>query len=300
MPSLRQSSGSRFRSAAFPALSLVYLLAIFWLPLFACKMALREAGTAWPTLALLMCPFLYSLAFALVAGLLSIPHQRGIIPGRFPRTVSNNVYFHRRLYGLCWTALFYFKPVYYLVLMIDPLRRCVFRIFGYRGSLNFTVYPDTWIRDLPLLKLGNGAYISNRATLGTNLVLTNGRILSDFITVEDGACVGHMSMLAPGVHVGRKAEVGVGCGIGIQTRIGDNAKVGPTSVLEHAVHIGAGTMVGTMAFIGSGSNVGPNLSIPAASLIPSRSRVTTISEARSYLSSTASFRCEGKGAVRCC
>ena len=56
MPSLRQSSGSRFRSAAFPALSLVYLLAIFWLPLLACKMALREAGTAWPTLALLCVP----------------------------------------------------------------------------------------------------------------------------------------------------------------------------------------------------------------------------------------------------
>ena len=112
--------------------------------------------------------------------------------------------------------------------MIDPLRRCVFRIFGYRGSLNFTVYPDTWIRDLPLLKLGNGAYIPNRATLGTDLVLTNGRILSDFITVEDGACVGHMSMLAPGVHVGRKAEVGVGCGIGIQTALG----IMPKSVLQ--------------------------------------------------------------------
>ena len=45
----------------------------------------------------------------------------------------------------------------------DPARlarlypRDVFRIFGYRGSMDFTIYPDTWIRDLPLLDFGEGA-----------------------------------------------------------------------------------------------------------------------------------------------
>jgi hypothetical protein len=48
-----------------------------------------------------------------------------------------------------------------------------FRLLGHRGSLDFKVDPDTWIRDLPLRDLGPGAYVSNRATLGTNMVLSN-------------------------------------------------------------------------------------------------------------------------------
>jgi hypothetical protein len=57
--------------------------------------------------------------------------------------------------------------------MVDQDER-PFRLFGYRGSMKFTVYPDTWIRDLPLLMFGEGAYVSNRATLRTNIVLSNG------------------------------------------------------------------------------------------------------------------------------
>jgi hypothetical protein len=69
------------------------------------------------------------------------------------------------MYGLCWTSLYYCKPVYHFCLCVPWLKALVFRLFGYRGDLNFTVYPDTWIRDLPLLDFGKGAYISNRATL---------------------------------------------------------------------------------------------------------------------------------------
>jgi hypothetical protein len=75
----------------------------------------------------------------------------------------------------------------------------VFRLFGYRGSMNFTIYPDTWIRDLPLLKFEDGVYVSNRATLGTNMVLSNGFLLVGEITLRAKALVGHLAMLAPGV-----------------------------------------------------------------------------------------------------
>src|SRR5580704_8322470 len=110
-----KSELSRIRAAVFPALSSAYLLLIFGLPLTLCAALWRHSGTKWQPVALLCCPFLYAVLFTLVAGLLSIPHQKGIIAGKFPRDVGHRVYFHRRLYGLCWTALFYFKPVYFLI-----------------------------------------------------------------------------------------------------------------------------------------------------------------------------------------
>ena len=74
---------------------------------------------------------------------------------------------------MCWTSLYYCAPAYYLCLSLRPLKALAFRLLGHRGSLDFKVDPDTWIRDLPLRDLGPGAYVSNRATLGTNMVLSN-------------------------------------------------------------------------------------------------------------------------------
>ncbi len=102
-----------------------------------------------------------------------------------------------------------------------------FRLFGYRGQMDFTVYPDTWIRDLPLLKFGKAAYLANRSTIGTNMALSNGKILVDTIEVGENATVGHLTMLAPGVSVGANSEVGAGCEIGIRVRIGSESLIQP-------------------------------------------------------------------------
>ena len=83
------------------------------------------------------------------------------MPGSFPRDLRAPLYRGRRLYGLCWTAVYYFTPVYWLFLTVPLLRRALFRLFGYRGQMDFTVYPDTWIRDLPLLEFGRGAYVGS-------------------------------------------------------------------------------------------------------------------------------------------
>src|SRR5690606_32657555 len=101
----------------------------------------------------------------LISGLLSCPFQSAIIPGRFPRDLGESIYARRRLYGLCWTLVYYCKPVYAGWLAVPALKRLLFRLFGYRGPTDFTVYPDTWIRDLPLLHFGSGVYVANRATL---------------------------------------------------------------------------------------------------------------------------------------
>ena len=132
------------------------------------------------------------------------------------------------------------------------------------------MYPDTWIRDLPLLHIEDGVYVSNRATLGTNIVLSNGFLLVDSVTLRSNSLVGHLALLAPGVELQAAAEVGVGTGIGIRTQLGPHSFVGPCSLIEHGVHLGANTAVGAHSYIGSGSVVPDNLRLPAGTVMASR------------------------------
>ena len=270
MPKMNSDRAS-WRGIAFNLLSSVYLCLIVGLPTVS-AFVLLSLSSRFPSAAMLFIPLEWSLSFIMVAGELSIQHQFAVQPGKFRRDVCDRRYFHRRLYGLCWTAVYYNKPVYFLCLSIPWLKWLTFRIFGYRGSMNFTVYPDTWIRDLPLLRFHDGAYVSNRATLGTNIVLSNGFLLVDGITLGPKSLVGHLAMLAPGVEMEAGAEVAVGCGVGIGAKLGRNCFVGPCSVVEHGVRLGAKTLVGAHSYVGSGSTLGDWTRIPAGAVLPPRSR----------------------------
>lgn len=253
---------NHWRAALFPWLAAIYLTAIFGLPTCAAVVCLRTLGP-WSALAL---PWVWLLVFLLTAGLLSRPHQFAIRPGKFRRSVADRLYFHRRLYGLCWTAVYYTKPAYFFCLSVSALKRITFRLFGYRGSMDFTVYPDTWIRDLPLLRFGPGAYISNRATLGTNVVLRHGLLLVDTVSVGPGALIGHLAMVAPGVEVGAAGEVGVGVAVGIRSRLRERAAVRPCATIEHGVTVGEDAVVGTHAYVASLGEVFPREQIPGGSV----------------------------------
>lgn len=265
---LSNSAFNRLRAPLFATLSLAYLFLIFGCPLLLCGMLWKGAVSRWQIPLLLICPIVYAVVFALVAALLSIPHQKGIIAGKFPRDVGNPVYFHRRLYGLCWTALFYCKPVYFIVLSIEPLRHCVFRLFGYRGKLNFTIYPDTWIRDLPLLDFGEGAYIANRSTLGSNICLQSGEILVGRISIGDRSVLGHLAVIGLDSKMDSDSEIGVGTTTGIQVTVGRGTKVGAICGLNHGSSIGDECDVGSMSYIGSGTRVHSGVHLPAASVSP--------------------------------
>jgi carbonic anhydrase/acetyltransferase-like protein (isoleucine patch superfamily) len=240
------------RRQVFPIISVLYLTAIYGLP---CVTAAVGALHAPVWLGCLSVPWIWVSSFVTVAGALSLPHRKGIVPGTFPRSLDHPVYFHRRLYGLCWTSLYYCTPVYHLCLSVRPLKALAFRLFGYRGNLDFTVYPDTWIRDLPLLELAEGAYVSNRATLGTNIVLSNGDILVDRIVVGRKALVGHLAKVAPGVELGEHAEVGVGSAIGIGARLGAGARVGAECSVDTGARIEAKASVGNQCYLGRRSVV---------------------------------------------
>lgn len=198
------------------------------------------------------------LVFLATAIALSLPHQSRVVEGRMPVDTAVPAYFHRRLYGLCWTTVFYSGPIYYLALSIPSLRRALFFGFGYRGSMDFTVYPDTWIRDLPLLDIGEGSYLSNKATIGTNMIfLRNGRKWIEVGSIRLGprVMVGHMALLGPGVEIGADALVGVVARIGRRVAVGAGAVVGDGASIDHGASIASAASVRACCYVGMGRHV---------------------------------------------
>jgi acetyltransferase-like isoleucine patch superfamily enzyme len=255
--------------------STLYLVLIYGLPAVVVMALVQEMpNTLWRVLAFGIAPFSYALLFVVVAGVLSIPHQCGIMPGKFPRLLADPVYRNRRLYGLCWTALYYCKPIYYLCVTLPALKALTFRLFGYRGNLDFTIYADTWIRDLPLLSFGRGCYIGNRATVGSNQCFGD-RILVDRITFDEGSELGHLAMVSPGVRVGKGAVIGVASAIGLRTRIGDYVAVGGRSTVAHGVTVGDRVKTGVASYVDDKSFLADGAVVaPAATVTRSSRRVT--------------------------
>lgn len=228
---------------------------------------------------------LFAFSFILISGLLSRLGIKGIVKGKFPRELTHPVYFARRIYNTAWTQLFYFRPLYAAALAVPLMRTMMFRLFGYQGSLDFVIYPDTWIRDLPVLTVGKGAYLANRSTIGTNMCLTDGTVLVDRIEIGEKTLIGHLTMLAPGVRIGVESEVGVGCAIGIRVKIGNKVSVKPSSTVNHGCNLGDGCDIGTMSFIGLRASVGQGIKVKAGANIPAGANILTQDEAEQYFSS---------------
>lgn len=263
----------------------VYLVLLYVLPMGATisPLIFLEGVPKWIYLS--FTPLIFSLSYVLIAGLLSIPFHKSIVAGRFPRVLSHAVYGGRRLYGLCWTSLFYFTPIYFIFLNQSSLKKAMFRLFGYKANTDFTIFADTWIRDLPMLKIGKDAYLSNRATLGTNLCLKNGQILVDKIEIGDASVVGHLAMVGPGVRLGNGVDIGVGTAVGIRSRIEDGTRISPTCSISHGVVIGKNVSIGGMSLVGLKAVIGEGLSLPEGASIPAGAVVRTKEDVRKYQSS---------------
>ncbi len=243
----------------------------------------------WGSAALFLSLPLFVLSYPLAAALIASFVKKGVVRGIFPRDTNHPMYFKRRVYGICWTCVYYFKPIYFAWLSIPLLKKILFRSFGYKGHMSFTIYPDTWIRDLPLLNFGKGAYISNRATLGTNVCLMDNNITVNQITVGEGSIVGHLAMIAPAVTIGNRSEVGVGSILGFFTVVSDDVRIGGNVLIDHRVFLGAKSSVGTGAKIGRGAIIGENIKIAAAAIIPAGVKISTQAEADLYTPKTLHF-----------
>lgn len=269
----------------FHAVAALLLTLIYGLPALGLSF-LAESVPSGPiprALFVVAAPVLYALGFVLVAGLLSTPFHRAIVPGSFPRDLGSPAYRNRRYYGLCLTAVFYFTPIYWIALTVPPLKTLLFRLFGYRGQMAFTVYPDTWIRDFPLLDFGVGAYVANKATLGTNVCLNDGTILVDHVRLGAGTMVGHLSMLAPGVVMEDGSEIGVGVALGMRVHLERNVSIGGCCDIGHLTRMEEGSSTGTSVDLGGGTRIGPKVHVPGGVFLPPRSRCRTPDDLRALL-----------------
>jgi len=239
-------------------------------------------------------PIIFIITFISVSGFISMPAQRGIKKGKFPRQLLHPVYFLRRIYGTSWTTIYYFRPLYSVALSIPLLRKWMLLLFGYRGSHQFVLYPDTWIRDLPLLSIGKGAYLANRATIGTNLCLSDGKIFVDHVKVDEGSLVGHLAILGPGVKIGQSAEIGVGATVGIKTRISNTCKIGIDAMIDHGVVLEEDVQVGNNSYIGLRVHVSKGIRVPPGANIPAGTIIRTQSELNQYYSSETKILSEYK------
>jgi carbonic anhydrase/acetyltransferase-like protein (isoleucine patch superfamily) len=211
---------------------------------------------------LLLAPSLFLIIYALTAALLSRFGTSAIIKGSFPRNLRHPVYGRRRIYGFCWNAIYYCTPLYFLCLAFPTTRGLLFKAFGYKASNDITIFPDTWLRDLPLLRFGAKAYIANRSTIGTNMCLSNGKIMVDEVRVGEGSMVGHMALMGPGATMEAKSELGISAAIGIRAKLQQGAKAGSCVTLFHGADIGPGAEVGACSYIGLRAKIGPNVKVP--------------------------------------
>ena len=233
----------------------------------------------------LLSPFIYISTYLLTAGFFCIPFRPGIVAGKFPRNLSHPVYGARRGFGVCWSSVYYFTPVYFAALSIGPLKRALFRMFGYKGSMNFTIYADSWIRDLPLLTFGEGAYISNKATLGTNLCLKSGDILVGPISIARKGLVGHLAIVGLGSTLAEEAEVGIGVAFGLKCYLGKHSKIAPSSAVNHGTHIGDNCSIGAASYIGVKCVIKDNVNLHAGANIPAGAIISSQDEAERFYSS---------------
>jgi acetyltransferase-like isoleucine patch superfamily enzyme len=270
----------------------LYAFLIFGLPaVVASTPVLFAPNTGLRMFFVALAPFLYGITYVLNAGALSWVGKRAMIRGKFPRDLSHPVYGPRRLHAFCWTSVCYFTPLYHAFLSFPKLKGLLFRLFGYAGPLDFTITADVWVRDLPLNSFGKGAYLANRATIGSNLCLMDGTTLVDGIHIEEGALVGHLCLLAPGVKMGKGSEAGVHTAVGIRTQMKAGSKTLPCVTLYHGTSIGENVEIGSCSYIGLRSKIAANIKIPAGANIPAGVEINSQADVENYYTSeTAMLR----------
>lgn len=248
--------------------------------------AVRLAAAAF------LSPVLFAATYTLTAGLLSRIWKAAIIRGKFPRDLSHPVYGPRRLYAFCWCSVFYFTPLYFVLMSFPRLKKVFFTLFGYQGEHSNTVAPDVWLRDLPLLSLGQGSYVANKATVGTNLCLMDNTTLVDAVRIGEKSMVGHMALLAPGVKVLEHVELGVHTAVGIRTRFDKGSKTGPCVSIHHGVQIGENVDIGACTYVGLRAKVEAGIRLPAGSNIPAGAEIRNQEEATKFYSSETALLSE--------
>jgi carbonic anhydrase/acetyltransferase-like protein (isoleucine patch superfamily) len=195
--------------------------------------------------------------------------------GSFKRESESRDYQDRLIYTRAFRKFAYNPAILNEIFSCAELKKSFFRTFGYKGALDFTIYPNCWLRDLPMLDIGSKTYLADGILLGTNQVSTDQKVLK-VGTIK----IGERCVFDQDCKVGYNSVIGDDCIIGIQTSIGlkckmgNNVKLGEACTVRHGVSFGNDVIVGGETQIGNFCIIEDGVVIEEFSTIPSFSLVT--------------------------
>ena len=196
-------------------------------------------------------------------------------PGSFNRITRGPDYQDRLIYTREFRRFIYNPAVLNVIFSDSKLKHRFFRTFGYKGSTDFTIYPNCWLRDLPMLDIGKGTYLGDGILLGTNQVSQDQKTLKvGTITIGERCVFDQHCKLGYNSVIGDDCIIGIQTAIGLKCSMGNNVKLGEATTVRHGVTIMDNVTIGAETQIGNFSIIEDGVSLPEFSRIPSFSLVT--------------------------
>jgi NDP-sugar pyrophosphorylase family protein len=220
--------------------------------------------------------------------------------GKFVRDTNNADYNDRVVYTKVLRTFVYNQAVLNVVFGEQELKEKFFRAFGYNGKVKFTIYPKCWLRDLPLLDIGENVYLGDNILLGTNQVTPDQKkLVVGKIQIGDNCIFNQGCTLAGKSSMGNDCIVGFETAIGFGNTIGNNTNIGERVTVGHCNKIGSNVTIGYMCKIGRFCVIEDGVEIEEMTNIPSYSLVTKngIFSRRKKSSKIASIKTNTRTAV---
>lgn len=200
---------------------------------------------------------------------------KNIKTGKFKRDKDNPDYQDRLIYTKALRPFVYNPAVMDIIFSDEKVKAFFFRTFGYQGNLDFTIYPNSWLRDLPLLDIGKKVYLADGILLGTNQVTPDQQwICTGKITIGDNCIFDQGCSVGFNTRIGANSTIGFEVAIGLKNRIGENVKIGGRSNIAHGCRIGNNVTLSDCCRIGSFSVIEDGVELEEYTDIPAFSLVT--------------------------
>ncbi len=195
--------------------------------------------------------------------------------GTFNRETENQDYQDRLVYTKALRKFAYNPAILNEVFSCSELKESFFRTFGYKGALDFTIYPKCWLRDLPVLDIGSDTYLADGILLGTNQVSTDQKVLKvGTIKIGERCVFDQDCKLGYNANIGDDCIIGIQTSIGLKCKMGNNVKIGEATTIRHGVTIGNDVIIGSESQIGNFCVIEEGVVLEEFSTIPSFSIVT--------------------------
>lgn len=195
--------------------------------------------------------------------------------GKFERDQTIKDYKDRVDYTMELRKFLYNPAVLNVIFTDQDLKTSFFRTFGYQGKVNFTIYPKCWLRDLPLLDIGDNVYLGDNILLGTNQVTPDQKsLLVGKITIGDNCIFNQGCSVAGKTTIGEDGIIGFEVAIGFRNSIGRRVNIGERSTVGHGNRIGENVTIGYHSKIGHFCVIEDGVELKEMTEIPSYSLVT--------------------------